>query len=391
MPDSFNFTALPPLALYIHIPWCVRKCPYCDFNSHEQKQALPERDYVTALLADLEQELSGVWGRTIQSIFIGGGTPSLFSADSINELLSGIRARGALKPDAEITLEANPGTVEQQKFNEFRAAGINRLSIGIQSFNDDKLQQIGRIHGRREAIRAAEAAHAAGFDNFNLDLMFGLPNQTTAEALEDLQTAIDLEPAHVSWYQLTLEPNTYFHKHPPTLPNDDSLWDIQQAGQPRLAESGYTQYEVSAYAGDGKQCRHNLNYWRFGDYLGIGAGAHGKITSAAEQQIVRRWKVKNPRDYLNACNTRHFTGGEQILGIDDARFEFLLNALRLNQGFAFPEFEQNTGLAATTLHEALSHQAERGLLEITDRVMPTEKGRQYLNELLESFLPDDAG
>lgn len=387
---SFNFTTLPSLALYIHIPWCVRKCPYCDFNSHTAQDTIPEKDYVAALLADLEQELPDIWGRTVQSLFIGGGTPSLFSPESIDELLNGIRARATVKPNAEITLEANPGTVEQQKFHEFKAAGINRLSIGIQSFNNDSLQRIGRIHGRRESIQAAEAAHATGFENFNLDLMFGLPDQSQPEAMEDLQTAIDLEPSHISWYQLTIEPNTYFHYRPPILPDDDALWDTQQTGQLRLREQGYTQYEVSAYARDGWQCAHNLNYWRFGDYLGIGAGAHGKITSAAGQSITRRRKWKSPGDYLAARHNSKFVSGTQCLSAPDTQFEFLLNALRLTSGFTPQDFETATGLPFAEVQHSLIQQAERGLLVMEERIKTTAEGRQFLNELLECFLPDDA-
>lgn len=385
----FNFTSLPPLSLYVHIPWCARKCPYCDFNSHEARDGIPERAYVDALLADLDQELPGVWGRVVGSAFIGGGTPSLFSAEAIDRLLAGIRARLNCKPDMEITLEANPGTIEQGRFQEFRAAGINRLSIGAQSFDDGMLDRIGRIHGRREAIRAAELAHAAGFSSFNLDLMFGLPGQTPAQALADLTTAIDLEPAHLSWYQLTLEPNTYFHRHPPELPDDDLLWDMQQQGQARLAERGYTQYEVSAYARAGLHCRHNLNYWQYGDYLGIGAGAHQKITDAAAQCIRRRWKVKNPRDYLAAAHSEARIGGESTPDADEVILEFVMNALRLNAGFETALFEQTTGLAFERLEPALKQAQTRGLLEWNTPWRCTEQGRRFLNDLLAEFLPDD--
>lgn len=385
----FRFTALPPLALYVHIPWCVRKCPYCDFNSHEARGEIPERAYVDALLTDLDRELPGVWGRVVGSIFIGGGTPSLFSAESIDRLLGGIRARLTCKPDLEITLEANPGTVEHGRFREFRAAGINRLSIGVQSFDDDMLGKIGRIHGRREAIRAAELAHAAGFVSFNLDLMFGLPGQTPAQALTDLATAMDLEPAHLSWYQLTLEPNTYFHSHPPELPDDDILWTMQEQGQARLAARGYTQYEVSAYARKGMQCRHNLNYWRYGDYLGIGAGAHQKITDAAAQRIRRSWKVKNPRDYLAGVHGDTRIGGASEPTPADATFEFLLNALRLNAGFEAALFEQTTGLVFEPVQPALERARQRGLLEWDTPWRCTEQGRRFLNDLLAEFLPDD--
>ena len=385
----FRFTMLPPFSLYIHIPWCVRKCPYCDFNSHEVRNGLPEREYIDALLTDLDQELPGVWGRVVNTIFIGGGTPSLFSAEAIDRLLAGIRARLTCKPDMEITLEANPGTVEQGRFHEFRAAGVNRLSIGVQSFDDQMLDRIGRIHGRREALRAAELAHGAGFSSFNLDLMFGLPGQTPAQALADLATAMDLEPAHLSWYQLTLEPNTYFHSHPPELPDDDILWDMQQQGQARLAARGYTQYEVSAYARAGMQCRHNLNYWRYGDYLGIGAGAHQKLTDAAAQRIRRSWKLKSPRDYLAQVHSEARIGGVSEPDPKDVIFEFLLNALRLNEGFETALFEQTTGLALELLHPALERAQRRGLLEWDMPWRCTEQGRRFLNDLLAEALPDD--
>ncbi len=384
----FNFTTLPPLALYVHIPWCVRKCPYCDFNSHAAPSKIPERDYVDALLADLDQELPSVWGRVVRSIFIGGGTPSLFSAEAIDRLLVGIRARLSCKPDLEITLEANPGTIEHGRFGEFRAAGINRLSIGVQSFDDAMLDKIGRIHGRREAIRAVELAHRADFSSFNLDLMFGLPEQTPKQALTDLATAMDLEPAHLSWYQLTLEPNTYFHRHPPEPPDDDALWDMQQLGQASCAERGYTQYEVSAYAQPGMQCRHNLNYWQYGDYLGIGAGAHQKITDAAAQCIRRRWKVKHPRDYLAGAHDETRVGGGSMPTTADAVFEFLLNALRLNAGFDTALFEQSTGLAFELLRPALERAQSRGFLEYDEPWRCTQQGQRFLNDLLVEVLPD---
>lgn len=384
----FNFTLLPPLALYIHIPWCVRKCPYCDFNSHEARNALPERAYVDALLADLDQELPAVWGRVVGSIFIGGGTPSLFSAEAIDRLLTGVGARLQCKPDLEITLEANPGTVEQGRFREYRAAGINRLSIGVQSFDDRLLGKIGRIHGRGEAIRAAEFAHDAGFASFNLDLMFGLPDQTPGQAQKDLATAMDLEPAHISWYQLTLEPNTYFHRHPPELPDDDVLWEMQQHGQARLTERGYTQYEVSAYARAGMECRHNLNYWRYGDYLGIGAGAHQKLTDAAAQSIRRSWKLKNPREYLAAAHSAMRIGGGSEPGAAEVVLEFLMNALRLNAGFETATYEQATGLPLADLQPALERTRERGLLEPDEPWRCADQGRRFLNDLLAEFVPD---
>ena len=295
----FNFTSLPPLSLYIHFPWCVQKCPYCDFNSHELKNSLDEKKYINALIDDLEQELPLFWGRSISSIIMGGGTPSLFSPESIDQLKSDLRARLTFSPDIEITLEANQDTVEFEKFKEFNTAGMNLLSIGIQSFSDDKLITLGRIHGRKEAIRADELAHDAGFSSFNLDLMYGLPNQSQQQAIDDIETAIALEPKHISHYQLTIEPNTFFHHQPPVTPDDDALWEMQLACQERLAKNDYAQYEISAYAMDSFQSQHNLNYWQFGDYLGIGAGAHGKLTNAPEQTISRSWKVKQPKEYLN--------------------------------------------------------------------------------------------
>ena len=303
---TLGFTAPIPLALYVHIPWCARKCPYCDFNSHEARGPVPESAYVDALLADLEQDLPRVWGRRIESVFIGGGTPSLFSAEALDRLLAGLRARLPLRPDTEITLEANPGAVEQGKFAEFREIGINRLSIGVQSFNDEQLQRLGRIHDRRVAFAAAEAAHVAGLDNFNLDLMFGLPEQTVEQALADIANAVALQPAHLSYYQLTIEPNTRFYQSPPTLPDDETISLMQERTQAELARQGYRQYEVSAYARETRRCRHNLNYWEFGDYLGIGAGAHGKLTDPAAGRIHRLWKLKQPRDYLAMAGTPAF-------------------------------------------------------------------------------------
>lgn len=386
----FNFTTLPPLALYIHFPWCVQKCPYCDFNSHELKKTLDEKKYIDALISDLEQELPSFWGRSISSIFMGGGTPSLFSPESIDQLISALRARLTFAPDIEITMEANPGTVELGKFNEFRAAGINRLSIGIQSFDEDKLQKLGRIHGRKEAIRAAELAHDAGFNSFNLDLMYGLPNQSLAQAVEDIETAIALEPKHLSHYQLTIEPNTFFHHQPPVTPDDDMLWEMQLTCQERLAKHDYAQYEISAYAKEGYQCQHNLNYWQFGDYLGIGAGAHGKLTNAPEQKIIRSWKVKQPQDYLNNAATDKRISGEKILSRDDASFEFMMNALRLNEGFETEVFQQHVGLPISIIEKALKQAEEKDWISWDlKRIKPTDTGRQYLNNLLELFMQED--
>lgn len=390
----FQLTTLPPLSVYVHIPWCVRKCPYCDFNSHEMKgrepkDALPEGAYVDALLRDLEQDLPRVWGRRVVSVFIGGGTPSLFSAEAIDSLLSGLRARLAINANAEITLEANPGTAEQARFSEYRAAGVNRLSIGVQSFDDDLLQGLGRIHGRREAIAAAEMAHAAGFDNLNLDLMFALPQQTPAQASEDVATAISLEPTHISYYQLTLEPNTLFHVQPPVLPDEELAWQIQQAGQYQLAQAAYGQYEVSAYAKPERQCSHNLNYWQFGDYLGLGAGAHSKISDAAQQSITRLAKQRHPQAYLETAGMPAGVQTERVLTRADAGFEFMMNALRLNQGFAPALFTAHTGLPIQQLETPLRQAEERGLLEWTlEHIRPTEQGARFLDDLLALFIAD---
>ena len=386
----FHFTALPPLSLYIHVPWCVRKCPYCDFNSHTMNGGIPETAYIDCLLADLEQDLPSIWGRVVSSIFIGGGTPSLLSAEAVDRLLSGLRMRLSIDAFAEITLEANPGTLESGKFHEFRATGINRLSIGCQSFDDAQLQALGRIHDRREAIRAAEAAHAAGFENFNLDLMFGLPGQDTLQALSDIETAIALEPTHISYYQLTLEPNTLFHHNPPTLPQDDAIWEMQTASQERLAAKGFGQYEISAYARAGKESRHNLNYWSFGDYLGIGAGAHAKISAADTQSITRTWKQKHPATYMQTVVSGQHIGARDRLSVEETGFEFMLNALRLKEGFPTSLFNAHTGLPITVINEALATAEQRGLLEHTvEHIKPTEMGFRFYNDLVELFLPEE--
>ena len=385
----FNFTATPPLSLYIHIPWCVRKCPYCDFNSHAVREEIPEDAYINALIADLEQDLPAVWGRTIETVFIGGGTPSLFSPAGIDRLLGAVRARVPLKPDAEITLEANPGTVDQARFKGFRDAGINRLSIGVQSFQPDLLQNIGRIHSDSEAVIAVEAARHAGFDNLNLDLMFGLPGQSTAQALMDLRTATALEPAHISWYELTIEPNTWFHRHPPERAADDTLWDIQQAGGTLLGTRGFERYEVSAYARDGQQCRHNMNYWQFGDYLGIGAGAHAKISDAATQGITRISKVRHPRTYLDSAHSSQRISTLSRLTADDAVLEFAMNALRLEQGFSTTTFTATTGLPCATIETIINKGITDGLLAFNnDAIKATPRGQRYLNELLQQWMPE---
>lgn len=383
--NDFSFSAPPPLSLYVHLPWCARKCPYCDFNSHEARGEFSEADYVAALIADLEQDLPHVWGRPVRSIFIGGGTPSLFSPQAIDRLLRDIRTRLPVSPDAEITLEANPGSADVDRFLGFREAGINRLSIGIQSFDADKLKALGRIHGRDEALAAATAARAAGFDNFNLDLMFGLPSQTAEQALADVATAIDLEPTHLSVYQLTLEPNTYFHRYPPSLPDDEAIWDMQQQIVPALSHAGFSQYEVSAYARAGRECRHNLNYWRFGDYLGIGAGAHAKLSNA--DSITRLWKVKQPKDYLASAGGTGVVGGKQRLSQHDAALEFMLNALRLTGGFETPLFAECTGLSLTEVEAPLRRAQAQGLIVWDEHtIRPTAQGRQFLNNLLELFM-----
>jgi oxygen-independent coproporphyrinogen-3 oxidase len=385
----FHFTAPPPLSLYVHIPWCVRKCPYCDFNSHELRDEIPEQAYVEALMADLEQDLPRVWGRTVETVFIGGGTPSLFSPAAIGRLLSELRARLPLKPAAEITLEANPGTVDQERFRGFREAGINRLSIGIQSFDRSLLQRIGRIHDDRESLDAVRAAQQAGFDNINLDLMFGLPDQTLDQALVDLHTALDLGPAHISWYELTIEPNTWFHRHPPARPADELLWDMQEQGRRILEEGGYTRYEVSAYSKGQQRCRHNLNYWQFGDYLGIGAGAHAKITDAGQQSVTRIAKTRHPRAYLEQAADKRGIASEIRLDADDVTLEFALNALRLDRGFSAEEFSTATGLPFSATAKPVNAALERGLLTNNNgRIGTTARGQRYLNEVLQYWLTD---
>ena len=386
----FEFTAPPPLTLYIHLPWCVRKCPYCDFNSHEVRAAVPEQAYVEALIFDLERDLPLVWGRTVEAIFIGGGTPSLFSPEWIDHLLGAVRARVPLKPGAEITLEANPGTVDQARFRGFRDAGVNRLSLGIQSFQPALLENIGRIHDDRQALAAVRAAQAAGFDNINLDLMFGLPGQDIEAALADLRIAIELQPAHVSWYELTIEPNTWFHRHPPSRPGDETLWRMQREGLALLKAGGYRRYEVSAYARAGRECRHNLNYWRFGDYLGIGAGAHGKLTDAARQTVTRFAKTRHPARYMESARNRECLGAETLLSARDVVLEFAMNALRLDAGFTVAGFREATGLPFGAAAEAISASIDRGLLEIDRTVIrATPRGQRYLDELLQYWLAEE--
>jgi len=376
---------LPPLAAYVHIPWCVRKCPYCDFNSHSAGPELPEDAYVAALLADLRADLEHVGDRRLTSIFFGGGTPSLFSAKALAAIIDGLERLVGFSENIEITLEANPGTFEQAKFRDYRQLGINRLSIGVQSFQADKLKALGRIHDGDEAIRAADMARAAGFDNFNLDLMHGLPDQSLEDALSDLRIAIAQQPTHLSWYQLTLEPNTVFWSQPPQLPEDDILWDIQEAGQTLLAEHGYRQYETSAYAQPGRQARHNLNYWTFGDFLGIGAGAHAKF-SHADGRILRSWKTRLPKDYLDPAKA--FRAGEKLLAADELPFEFLMNVLRLTDGVPAVLFTQRTGLPLDVLAKPRRDAEARGLLSADPaRLVATPRGQLFLNDLLQSFLP----
>jgi len=380
----------PPLSLYIHIPWCVKKCPYCDFNSHAQNGALPIDDYIAALLSDLDRDLAEfahARQRPLHSIFFGGGTPSLFAPDAIARILDGVGARLDLPRDAEVTLETNPGTVEHGRFDGYLGAGVNRISFGVQSFDDDKLRRLGRIHSSVEVDRAVKSAQDAGYANINLDLMYALPEQSLDGALDDVERALALEPTHVSHYQLTLEPNTLFAAKPPPLPDEDSAWDMQEACQARLAAAGYAQYEVSAYARDGRRCAHNLNYWAFGDYLGIGAGAHGKLSE--DGRVVRTTKVKLPRGYLERAERRGAFGTQAVVGAADLPFEFMMNALRLNDGVEAASFTERTGLAAdaiaTTLQQA---RARAWLLDDPARLAPSELGRRYLNDVVASFLPE---
>jgi len=381
-PGAVKLAALPPLALYVHIPWCVRKCPYCDFNSHERSGALPEKEYVGKLLEDLESLLPSVWGRRLTSVFIGGGTPSLFSPESIDALLSGVRARLPLEPGAEITLEANPGTVEAGRFRGFRDAGVNRISVGVQSFDDAMLKALGRVHSAEEAKRAVASALAA-FDNVNLDLMYGLPGQSLALARADIEAGAASGVPHLSAYQLTIEPNTAFYSKPPQLPEHDLSADMQGMIEDFLDEKQFQHYETSAFARPGHRCRHNLNYWEFGDYLGIGAGAHGKISFP--DRITRHSRMKQPREYLAARDT---LTEEKVVSPAELPFEFMLNALRLPYGFSAGLFQERTGLPLSTIARPLQAAEEKGLIERDLKVIhPTPKGQRFLNELLELFLP----
>ncbi len=379
-----RFTALPPLVLYVHIPWCLRKCPYCDFNSHEARGEIPEGAYVDALMTDLELALPSIWGRKVSTIFIGGGTPSLFSAASIDRLLAGIRARVPVLPDAEITLEANPGTFERAKFAGFRGAGVNRLSLGIQSFAPHHLAALGRVHDADDA-RTAAAAALALFDNVNFDLMYALPSQTLDEARADVATAIGFAPPHLSFYHLTLEPNTLFHRHPPPLPDDDLAADIEDAVHGALANAGYSHYETSAFAHPGRECRHNVNYWRFGDYLGIGAGAHSKVSFA--DRIVREVRYKQPKQYLAQVALGAPLLEQSDVGRDDAGFEFMLNALRLEAGVPASLFAERTGFPLALIEREIGEAVARGLLDADPAMLkPTARGRRFLNDLQAIFL-----
>ncbi len=375
----------PPLSLYVHIPWCVRKCPYCDFNSHAAGESLDETVYVEALLADLSVDTANLKGRPLQSIFIGGGTPSLFTPAAIQRLLAGVRERIDCPEGMEVTLEANPGTLEAEYYDGFRAAGVNRLSIGVQSFGAESLRVLERIHGPDEATKAVESAKRAGFKRINLDLMFGLPRQSPEAARRDVELALQLDPGHISYYQLTLEPNTRFHHAPPQLPDDDLIWEMQQQGQAQLAAGGYDQYEISAYARQGEACRHNLNYWSFGDYLGIGAGAHAKVTDKAGR-IRRCWKMRSPGDYLRGCAGGLFTQGEKMLAPEERMLEFMMNGMRLCEGIEIAMFETRTGLELSRMNRALETAESRGLLERGEgRIRPTELGQRFLNDLLQLF------
>ena len=383
-PSAPHFTVLPPLALYIHIPWCMKKCPYCDFNSHEQRQILPEARYVEALMTDLETALPLIWGRRFSSIFFGGGTPSLFSPSSIDAILSGVRARMPVPPGIEVTLEANPGTFEAQKFADFKSAGINRLSIGIQSFNAEHLRALGRVHDDGEAHRAVEIGLAT-IGNINLDLMYALPGQTLPQVEADLRAALAYAPPHLSAYHLTLEPNTLFAKHPPALPDDDSAAEMQDAIEAVLGDAGYSHYETSAYAQPGRACKHNRNYWEFGDYLGIGAGAHSKLSFPS--RILRQVRYKQPQQYLEMVEAGTPVIEEHDVTRRDVGFEFMLNALRLNDGVPVALFHERAGFPLTSVESGLRHAEAKGLLTRDhQRIAPTELGRRFLNDLQQLFL-----
>lgn len=378
---------LPPLSLYVHMPWCVVKCPYCDFNSHALQGELPEDQYIKALLADLELDLPNVWGRVVHSVFIGGGTPSLFSAQQIDHLLSGVRARLPLSPTAEITLEANPGAVEHDRFEAYRQAGINRISLGIQSLNNDHLKTLGRIHNADEAHLAIEAVQKAGFDRINLDLMWALPGQTLDQMLADLEGVLAYETGHVSHYQLTIEPNTVFAAKPPTLPDADTAWEMGETAADVFRSKGYAPYEISAWAKPSHASTHNLNYWRFGDYIGIGAGAHGKMTLPAEQTILRTRRKMIPHSYLAAFDHREFVAQSEAVAPKDRAFEYFLNRFRLAEPIAWSDFESFTGLSRNEIHQPLEKAQSLGLVEVSDtHIVRTPMGARYLNDLQQMFL-----
>jgi len=382
----------PPLSLYIHMPWCVKKCPYCDFNSHGlRSEPPPYADYIDHLLADLDADRAdfgaALANRPVTSIFFGGGTPSLFAPELIARLLDGVRERLPLAADAEITLETNPGTVEHGRFDGYLAAGVNRLSFGVQSFDDDKLRRLGRIHSAAEAEAAVKSAQDAGYANINLDLMYALPQQALDGALADVERAVALSPSHISHYQLTLEPNTAFAANPPPLPDDDHAWAMQEACEARLAEAGYGQYEISAYARPGQRCVHNLNYWRFGDYLGIGAGAHGKLSDGANGQVRRRWKTRHPRAYMEANGGPARIGGDNVVAGHELPFEYMLNALRLIDGVPLADFSQRTGLPLSRIEPALAQARQQGWLhEHPGRLQTTMQGQRFLNDVIATFL-----
>ncbi len=383
----------PPLSLYIHMPWCVKKCPYCDFNSHGlRSEPPPYADYINHLLADLDADrndfAAALQGRPVVSIFFGGGTPSLFAPELIERLLDGVRERLSLAADVEITLETNPGTVEHGRFDGYLAAGVNRISFGVQSFDDDKLKRLGRIHSASEAEVAVKSAQDAGYNNINLDLMYALPQQTLDGALVDVARAVALAPTHVSHYQLTLEPNTAFAANPPPLPDDDHAWAMQEACEASLASAGYRQYEISAYARDGRQCLHNLNYWQFGDYLGIGAGAHGKVSDASSGEVRRRWKTRHPRAYLEAASGVARIGGDSVVSAADLPFEYMLNALRLIDGVPLAAFAERTGLSLDRIAAGVAEGRRRDWLrDDPERLRTTVLGQRFLNDVISTFLP----
>ena len=387
-PTGGGLLGTPPLALYVHLPWCVRKCPYCDFNSHALRGALPADEYIAALLRDLESELPLVWGRVVGSVFLGGGTPSLFDARQIDRLLSGIRSRLTLAPDAEITLEANPGTVEHDSFAAYRDAGINRVSLGVQSFDDTLLRRIGRIHGRAEVLAALESIAAAGIENFNVDLMYALPGQRAGQAVEDVRTALSFDPPHLSHYQLTIEPNTYFHAHRPATPDDEQAWTMQERCTELLEAAGFEDYEISARARPGKACRHNLNYWRYGDFIGIGAGAHGKISLPEGQAVRRSVRLRHPRDWMRAAGAPEGLAEVRELPLAERIFEFFLNQFRLRGGVRKDHFPTRVGAPWSAVETRVARLVRRGLLEERgDHLVPTATGWRFVNDLQAEFLP----